>query len=368
MNIILAVRVFILLLSILCGYYMGSLFPEGWHGEWIGVLAGILFALSIFVFELKLMRVSLRTILAGILGMAFGFFTAGIFIFLLRMVPIDPVFYTIFQMICVIAFCYLGMVIGVRCKDDFAFIIPYVKFARKDKEPEIFIVDTTVIVDGRILGICEIGFLKGKFVIPRFVIEELQDAQDSSDEIKRSKGKRGLEILNLFKAMPDAHVIIYDDNFSHIREIDAKLLKLAKVLQAAIITNDFNVNKTAKIECIRVLNINDLAGALRPLIFAGDEIAVQIKKEGKEKNQGVAFMDDGTMVVVDNARKYIGRKIPAIVTSIIQTQTGRMIFAGIKERHENGQGNGHGNGHGNTNHAKEKDAAENNNPAESDGE
>jgi rRNA-processing protein FCF1 len=203
----------------------------------------------------------------------------------------------------------------------------------------MFILDTSVIIDGRIARICETGFLDGKLIVPRFIIQELQQVADSADDSKRSRGRRGLDILNMLKTLPNVEVIVHDESLPNVKEVDAKLVRLAKILDCRVITNDFNLNKVAKIEGVIVMNVNDLANALRLVIFPGEEMSVYIRKEGKEKNQGVAFMDDGTMIVVDNARRLLGKQAKVSVTSVLQTSAGRMIFASLMEREgtENGQ-------------------------------
>jgi uncharacterized protein YacL len=243
------------------------------------------------------------------------------------------------QMALIIVFCYLGMVIAMRGKDEFNLIVPYVKFTRQDKRDDILILDTSVIIDGRIADICQTKFLEGRFVIPRFVLKELQQIADSQDSLKRNRGRRGLDILHKIQKDTHVDVTIHEEDFPDIKDVDAKLVKLAKVLSGKVLTNDFNLNKIASLQGVDVLNINDLATALRPVVLPGEELDVRITKEGKEYNQGVAYLDDGTMVVVDNTRHMIGQTIGVVVTSVLQTSAGRMIFAKLEggERHSGGQ-------------------------------
>lgn len=189
------------------------------------------------------------------------------------------------------------------------------------------ILDTSVIIDGRIADICKTGFLDGTMVIPEFVLEELQHIADSSDLLKRNRGRRGLDILNKIQKELDVKVLIYEGDFEEISEVDSKLVRLAKVLQGKVVTNDYNLNKVCELQGVSVLNINDLANAVKPIVLPGEEILVQVIKDGKEHGQGVAYLDDGTMIVVEGGRDYIGMNIEVLVTSVLQTSAGRMIFA-----------------------------------------
>jgi uncharacterized protein YacL len=188
------------------------------------------------------------------------------------------------------------------------------------------VLDTSVIIDGRIADVCETGFLDGTLVIPQFVLKELQLVADSADSMKRNRGRRGLDILQKVQKMAGADVMISDIDFPDVREVDLKLIELARTLQGKIVTNDFNLNKVAQLRGVDVLNINELANALKPVVLPGEFMKVFILKEGKEYNQGVAYLDDGTMVVVDNARRMISKNIDVVVTSVLQTTAGKMIF------------------------------------------
>ncbi|UKS25619.1 PIN/TRAM domain-containing protein [Paenibacillus sp. HWE-109] len=189
------------------------------------------------------------------------------------------------------------------------------------------ILDTSVIIDGRIADICKTGFIEGTLVIPEFVLEELQHIADSSDLLKRNRGRRGLDILNKIQKELEVKVLIYEGDFEEISEVDSKLVRLAKVLQGKVITNDFNLNKVCELQGVSVLNINDLANAVKPVVLPGEEIIVQVIKDGKEHGQGVAYLDDGTMIVVEGGREFIGMTLEVMVTSVLQTSAGRMIFA-----------------------------------------
>lgn len=189
------------------------------------------------------------------------------------------------------------------------------------------LLDTSVIIDGRIMDIMAAGFLEGQLVVPNFVLEELQKLSDSADNLKRAKGRRGLDLVQDLRISYKEQVVVVDNDYDDISEVDAKLVRLAKQAYAAIITNDYNLNKVAGIQGVKVLNINELANAIKPLVIAGEEMNVYLVKEGKEANQAIAYLDDGTMIVVENGRHSIGNSIPVVVTSVLQTSAGRMIFA-----------------------------------------
>ncbi len=194
------------------------------------------------------------------------------------------------------------------------------------------ILDTSVIIDGRIADIADTGFLDGVLVIPQFVLRELQLVADSSDSMKRNRGRRGLDILQRIQKLPNLDVQIVEEDFPQVREVDMKLIELAKIYNCKIVTNDFNLNKVAQVRGVEVLNINELANALKPIVLPGETMRVFILKEGKEYNQGVAYLDDGTMVVVDNAKRMISKTIDVSVTSVLQTTAGKMIFGKFDDR------------------------------------
>ncbi|MDP4095977.1 PIN/TRAM domain-containing protein [Paenibacillus sp. P96] len=227
---------------------------------------------------------------------------------------------------------YVGLMVGLEKRDDLAAFWKSGRFGREETQEgrgieEHKILDTSVIIDGRIADICKTGFIEGTIVIPEFVLEELQHIADSSDLLKRNRGRRGLDILNKIQKELDVKVLIYEGDFEEISEVDSKLVKLAKVLQGKVVTNDFNLNKVCELQGVSVLNINDLANAVKPVVLPGEEIMVQIIKDGKEHGQGVAYLDDGTMIVVEGGRDYIGTMMEVLVTSVLQTSAGRMIFA-----------------------------------------
>ena len=232
----------------------------------------------------------------------------------------------------------LGYRMSTRRKDDIFSIASSLKISQhKDKAGKKVVsgvpkvLDTSVIIDGRIADIAKTGFIEGKFIVPTFVLEELRHIADSSDDLKRIKGRRGLDILNIMQEELKLDFEISDMDFEDISEVDMKLLKLAQTLNGKVLTNDFNLNKVAQFQGVKVLNINELANAVKTVVIPGEEMVVAIVKEGKEHNQGVAYLDDGTMIVVENAKKLIGQQVTVIVTTVLQTAAGRMIFAKIKQ-------------------------------------
>lgn len=234
-----------------------------------------------------------------------------------------------------LAFGFVGLRIGVQKQEEIAAGVaamlekpkplPAANEAKGFEEHKIL--DTSVIIDGRIADICKTGFIEGTLVIPEFVLEELQHIADSSDLLKRNRGRRGLDILNKIQKELDVKVLIYEGDFEEIGEVDSKLVKLAKALRGKVVTNDFNLNKVCELQGVSVLNINDLANAVKPVVLPGEEIIVQVIKDGKEHGQGVAYLDDGTMIVVEGGRDFIGTTMEVLVTSVLQTSAGRMIFA-----------------------------------------
>lgn len=282
--------------------------------------------------ENRLQHTPMRDILYGFLGVLMGLLVANLFSRAFLSIPwIGGYMPVVFNII----MAYLGGSIALKKKDELSnlFSLPFGTFHKKKKSSAIInwvkpkILDTSVIIDGRIADICKTGFIEGTLVIPAFVLEELRHIADSSDSLKRNRGRRGLDILNKIQKELDIDVEIYEGDFEDITEVDSKLVKLAQMLDGSIITNDFNLNKVAEFQKVQVLNINELANAVKPVVLPGEEMVVQVIKDGKETGQGVAYLDDGTMIVVDGGKKHIGETIGVMVTSVLQTAAGRMIFA-----------------------------------------
>ena len=338
---VLYLRTFFVIISSIAGYYMGAIlgnFTISWQVG--GAICGFAGSTVIILIEILMRRFSIRNLSAAVFGLIFGFFMAWIITSVLRLIPMSLELFASLQIILILIFCYLGMVIAMRGKDEFNLIIPYVKFVRQDERQDMVILDTSVIIDGRIADILDTKFVEGKIVIPRFVLRELQQIADSQDALKRNRGRRGLDILNRLQKSSNLNVRIQEENFPEIKDVDAKLVKMGQILSAKIITNDFNLNKIAELQGVTVLNINELANALRPVVLPGETMEVRISKEGKEYNQGVGYLDDGTMVVVDNTRHLIVQITKVTVTSVLQTSAGRMIFAKIEESQRGGSWKG----------------------------
>ena len=287
---------------------------------------GIALGLLVVWFEIRLKRISVTHMLGAIVGGAIGLAAAKTIGAALYWANLGDERVVFLHSVILLVLPYLGLVIGGR-KGDWLEPANLVGLFRSTGPRKHYrVLDTSVIIDGRIADICETGFMDGTLVIPQFVLKELQLVADSSDSMRRNRGRRGLDILQKIQKMAGVDVTISDMDFPEVREVDLKLIELARALQGKIVTNDFNLNKVAQLRGVDVLNINELANSLKPVVLPGELMKVFILKEGKEFNQGVAYLDDGTMVVVDNARKMIGKTIDIVVTSVLQTTAGKMIF------------------------------------------
>ncbi|HZQ69776.1 MAG TPA: PIN domain-containing protein [Terriglobales bacterium] len=294
---------------------------------------GVLIGLAIVLFEWKLRRVSLKRLIGAAVGSVLGIIGAYLFALIIRNTIPEEHTRSFLQILVMLLMAYVGLIVGAN-KGDLLNLsaLGGVFGGEKQSRKSYKILDTSVIIDGRIADIAETGFLDGTIVIPQFVLRELQLVADSADSLKRNRGRRGLDILQRLQKVATLQIQIVEDDFPTVREVDMKLIELAKVYEGKIITNDFNLNKVAQLQGVEVLNINELANSLKPIVLPGEIMKVFILKEGKEYNQGVAYLDDGTMVVVDNARKMIGKTIDISVTSVLQTTAGKMIFGKWDER------------------------------------
>ncbi len=295
-----------------------------------GLVEGLI-RLSVWI-ETRVSRAPTEDIMAGAFGLIIGLIIAFLLGPSFARIPIlGPVLPTIGSLV----LGYLGISIALKKKDDLASLPSFLPRFGKDKvadEERVYpkILDTSVIIDGRIADICKSGFIEGPLIIPGFVLEELRHIADSSDTLKRNRGRRGLDILNRIRKELDCPVKIYERDVGGNggnNEVDSKLVRLAQQLGGKVLTNDYNLNKVAELQGVAVLNINELANALKPVVLPGEEMVVQVIKDGKESGQGVAYLDDGTMIVVDGGKKHIGKEIGVTVTSVLQTAAGRMIFA-----------------------------------------
>lgn len=285
----------------------------------------------IFSVEGEIQKASATDIILGSLGLITGLIIAYLLSQLLILIPFVGI---IISILSYVLFGYLGVIIPTKKRDDFTNVLSNLKKSSgKEKSSKNVslvkpkILDTSVIIDGRIADLCKTGFIEGPLVIPEFVLKELQRIADSSDALKRNRGRRGLDILNKIQKELEIEVMIHEKDFEDIAEVDSKLLKLSQFLKGKVVTNDYNLNKVAEFHGVEVLNINELANAIKPVVLPGEEMYVQVIKDGKESGQGVAYLDDGTMIVVDGGKKHIGETIGVLVTSVLQTAAGRMIFA-----------------------------------------
>jgi uncharacterized protein YacL len=296
---------------------------------WINALAGLAVALTIALAESRLHDAAATSVLGGLLGFSVGLATARAIGSSIFWADTSDTRVQFFHSLVILILPYLGLVMGARKGEwlepaKLASLFRDTRPARRNR-----LLDTSVIIDGRVAEIIETGFLDGTLVVPQFVLKELQFIADSSDALKRNRGRRGLDILHRIQKMSGVDVVISDLDFPSVKDVDMKLIELARSLAGKIVTNDVNLNKIAQLRGIEVLNINELAASLKPVVLPGELMHVFISKEGKEPNQGVAYLDDGTMVVVDHARKLIGRNLDIAVTSVLQTTAGRMIFGRI---------------------------------------
>jgi uncharacterized protein YacL len=294
---------------------------------------GALIGAAIVVFEWKLRMVSLKRLIGAAIGSFLGICGAYLFALVIRNSIPEGHTQSFLQILVMLLMAYVGLIVGAN-KGDLLNLAALggIFGGEKQGKKSYKILDTSVIIDGRIADIAETGFLDGIIVTPQFVLRELQLVADSADSLKRNRGRRGLDILQRLQKVATLTIQIVEDDFPAIREVDLKLIELAKLYEGKIITNDFNLNKVAQLQGVEVLNINELANSLKPIVLPGETMRVFILKEGKEYNQGVAYLDDGTMVVVDNARKMIGKTIDVSVTSVLQTTAGKMIFGKWDER------------------------------------
>ena len=324
-------RVLFVLLTVLASYELRPLGLDRLPAAGIGLL----FGLAVVLFEIRLRKVSLKRLIGAVIGSILGIFGAYLFSLVIRNSLQPGPTQSFLQLFLMLLMAYIGLVVGAG-KGDLLNLAALggIFGGEKQTKKSYKILDTSVIIDGRIADIAETGFLDGVIVLPQFVLRELQLVADSADSMKRNRGRRGLDILQRIQKIATLTVQIVEDDFPAIREVDLKLIELAKLYEGKIVTNDFNLNKVAQLQGVEVLNINELANSLKPIVLPGEVMKVFILKEGKEYNQGVAYLDDGTMVVVDNAKRMISKTIDISVTSVLQTTAGKMIFGKYDERHQ----------------------------------
>jgi len=325
-------RVIFIIISSFAGYSCGSYLNIS---KWQGFGAGLVFAIIVVIIERLLKKVSLKEIVATLFGLVAGLVAANLLVFLSSVIIEGDKNGVVLRMIAAgssLTLGYLGMAVAYKKRDEFEFLVSSGNgHVMRTQSNETKILDTNVIIDGRIVDICETGFIEGTIIIPRFVLNELQYIADSADVLRRNRGRRGLDILHRMQKSPNINVKIVEEDFLDIKEVDAKLIALAKSMEGKVVTNDFNLNQVAELQSVVVLNINELANAVKPVILPGETMTVKVIKEGKEQAQGIAYLDDGTMVVVENGRNLISQTLDVVVTSILNTAAGRMIFTKKKE-------------------------------------
>ncbi len=316
-------RLFVLIAGPLISYYQISHTRQG-------VLMGLAVSLLIILAEMLIQRIPLDTLVAGVLGAVLGLIGAKLLdytVYLMDNMRLYE-FMKDYSLLIKIVLAYLGLVIAVSKKSELDLLDrDILKRGRRKRAADLILLDTSTVIDGRIADIVETRFISGALVVPRFVLEELQTLADSSDAHKRNRARRGLDIVAKLQKDENSTVKIFDKDFPNLHDADAKLLELGKELDAKIITTDFNLNKVASLQGVTVLNINDLSNALKPVFLPGETMPIFLVKEGKEHHQAIGYLDDGTMVVVEEGRKHVGKRIDVIVTSILQTSSGRMVFS-----------------------------------------
>ena len=325
-------RILFLSLTTLAGYAVSQVRPELIDGGFWGLIVGFGFGGLMIAIDEMVKGFSLRAFSAATFGLALGTLVAslidksGLFIY----VDEAPVRWLI-RLCLFLGFGYIGMILAMRSnKEDFYLIIPFVRFAPQAKPENLLVLDTSVIIDGRIADLIEGNFVEGIIVIPRFVLKELQMIGDSGDPIRRARGRRGLDTLSRIQRNTRNEVKVHEADIPEENEVDAKLVRLARALDAKLFTNDYNLGKVAELQSVRYVNINDLAKSMRPTTLPGDSFNLKIVREGKDKGQGVGYLNDGTMVVVNQAQTLIGQQVEVQVQSLVRTGAGVIIFADVK--------------------------------------
>jgi uncharacterized protein YacL len=320
-------------------YGPGGVHLFGIPTPYLSALLAALIAGAIILFEMRIQQASLKTLIGAAAGSILGIIGGVLIGFLVSYqdsIAVHGSTKAFLTLLLVFLMAYIGLMVGAAKGDYLELSALGGIFSDKATRHDVKILDTSVIIDGRIADVAETGFLSGTIVIPQFILRELQQVADSPDSSKRQRGRRGLDMLNRLQSNPSLDIQVVDTDYPAVKEVDLKLLELSKQLDGVVVTNDFNLNKVAQLHGIQVLNINELANSLKPVVLPGEAMRVFILKEGKEYNQGVAYLDDGTMVVVDNARRMIGKNADIAVTSVLQTTAGKMIFGRLWEDAENG--------------------------------
>ncbi|MBN2483101.1 MAG: TRAM domain-containing protein [Candidatus Omnitrophica bacterium] len=320
MNSLNVIRALFVLIFAGAGYLLGK--DQAFMFAMVGLYVGLI----VVIIEAVAHRLSFKGFLAAMLGAVIGLGVGGAFGGILELFRLPVEFIRLSKLMLSLGFIYFGVALALKINDEFYLMIPYVRFKRQELNEESIVIDTSSIIDGRILDIVKTGFIDANLIVPRFVLNELQTLADSTEHIKRQRGKRGIEILHSLKKEPGMQVIIGDKDFKDKKGVDAKIVKLAKLSEAKVLTTDYNLNRIAQLEGVKVLNVNDLTNALKPICMPGEKLNLKLVKEGKESNQAVGYLEDGTMVVVENARWLIGKTAEVEVTSVLQSPSGRIVF------------------------------------------
>ena len=327
------IRIFFFILSGVVGFYIGSILESNLLGLELGLLSGLV----LIFLERRLHKVSVRGLSSMVFGLLLGIVMAKLISDILFLLPLGLFVQSTSRGELTIIFSYLGAVIALRGKDEFNIIIPYVRFRRQDVREENVLLDTSAIIDGRIFEIYKSKFVPGRLIVPEFVLKELQKLADSQDEQKRQKGRRGIDLLNTMQKDPKIDVRIREDELAIKDDVDTELVRLAKLIDAKVCTTDYNLSRVAVLQNVDILNVHELFNAMKFVIFVGQKIEVKLVKEGKESDQALAYLEDGTMIVVAGAKHLLGRSVKVIITSVLQNQAGKMVFA--KLAYEEGANN-----------------------------
>ena len=330
-------RIFLLILCTAAGYAVSQVRPELLNGGLWWTAIGFGFGGILIAIDEMLKGISLRAFSAMTFGLLMGSIIAWLVDQSQLFVYVDDPTKWLVRLSLFICFSYLGMVLALRSnKEDFSLIIPYVRFASQSKPDELLLLDTSVIIDGRIADLIETRFLEGTVVVPRFVLKELQQIADSNDGVRRARGRRGLDVLSRIQRSPRNDVKIHEGDIPEEVEVDAKLVRLAKLLGAKLFTNDYNLGKIAELQSVRHVNMNEIAVAMKKAVLPGETYLLRLVREGKDKGQGIGYLPDGTMVVVNQAQALVGQQVEVEVLSLIQTGAGVMVFADLKSSKPSG--------------------------------
>ncbi len=324
-------RILFIILMVIFGRNVGGEFDRAGLGMVIGAVLGFVL---VFV-EVVMKEASLRGLTSAIFGAILGLITAKIAHDVMVGIGVEKTVVELVTPVFTFVLIYIGVVFSLKKRDEFALVIPYIKFTRTDRDDRPILLDTSAVLDGRVFDVVRTGFLSGLLIVPAFVVEEMQTLADSADPNKRQKGRLGLELLNTVKKDKNLVLEIYEEDLPEDRGVDAKLVHLAKILGARVVTMDYNLAKVAEIEGIKVLNLNELISALQPKVYPGQSFQVRLVRDGKEANQAVGYTPEGTMVVVENARSMIGKTVWVEVYNTIQTPSGKIIFTRLKGRNGN---------------------------------